>query len=99
MRAQFSLRAPVLIQIVKEPRDRASCEDTPGADLFDVRLTGYVLDSSGYGLAAFGVAGALGPSSRLQQRDEGVPRRPGGPPHLGCCRSNYLSQAHIQRVQ
>ncbi len=25
----------------------------------------------------------LGPSSRFQQRDEGVPRRPGGPPYLG----------------
>ena len=59
-------------------------------------LTGYVLDSSGYGLAAFRVAGALGLSSRFQQRDEGVPRRPGGPPHLGCCRSNYLSEAHTQ---
>ena len=45
--------------------------------------TGYVLDSSRYGLAAFLVAGALTPSSRFQQRDEGVPRRPGGPPHLG----------------
>ena len=39
---------------------------------------------------------AQGPSPRLRQRDEGVPRRPGGPPHLGCCGSNYLSQAHTQ---
>ena len=46
-------------------------------------LAGYVLDSGGYGLAAFRVADALAPSSRFQQRDEGVPRRPGGPPHLG----------------
>ena len=44
-------------------------------------LAGYVLDSGGYGLAAFRGAGAsdLGPASG--QRDEGVPRRPGGPPH------------------
>ncbi len=59
-------------------------------------VTGYVLDSSGYGLAAFRVAGALGLSFRFQQRDEGVPRRPGGPPHLSCCQSNYLSEAHTQ---
>ncbi len=39
------------------------------------------------------------PSSRFQQRDEGVPRRPGGPPHLGCCRSNYLSEAHTQQIE
>ena len=45
--------------------------------------TGYALDSLGYGLTAFRVAGALGLSSRFQQRDEGVPRRPGGPPYLG----------------
>ena len=32
VRAQFPLRAPLLIQIVKEPRDRASCEDTASAD-------------------------------------------------------------------
>ena len=62
----------------------------------EFNLTGYVLDSSGYGLAAFRVAGALGLSSRFQQRDVGVPRRPGGPPYLGCCRSNYLSQADTQ---
>ena len=42
---------------------------------FKFQVTGYVLDSSGYGLAAFRVAGALRPSSRFQQRDEGVPRR------------------------
>ena len=42
------------------------------------------------------LAGALGPLSRFQQRDEGVPRRPGGPPYLGCCCSNYLSQANTQ---
>ncbi len=59
----------------------------------------YVLDSSGYGLAAFRVAGALGLSSRFQQRDEGVPRRPGGPPYLGCCCSNHLSEAHSQLPQ
>ena len=53
----------------------------------------------GYGLAAFRVAGALGFSFRFQQRDEGVPRRPGGPPYLGFCRSNYLSQAHTQLPQ
>ncbi len=35
-------------------------------------LTGYLLDSSGYGLAAFRMAGALAPSSRFQQRDEGA---------------------------
>ncbi len=64
----------------------------------DFDLTGYVLDSSGYGLAAFRVAGALGPSSRFQQRDEGVPRRPGGPPHLGCCRGIHLGQAHTQEA-
>ena len=34
---------------------------------------GDVLDSGGYGLAVFRVAGALAPSSRFQQRDEGVP--------------------------
>ena len=28
-----------------------------------------------------------------------LPRRPGGPPHLGCCGSNYLSQAHTQQQQ
>ena len=61
-------------------------------------VTGYVLDSSGYGLAACRVAGALAPSSRFQQRDEGVPRRPGGPPHLSYCQSNYLSEAHTQHV-
>ena len=41
----------------------------------------------------------IGPSSRFRQRDEGVPRGPGGPPHLGCCHSNYLSQAHTQLNQ
>ncbi len=61
-------------------------------------LTGYVLDSSGCGIAAFRVAGALRHSSRFGQRDEGVPRRPGVPPYLGYCRSNYLSQAHTQHV-
>ena len=55
-----------------------------------------MLDSSGYGPAAFREAGALAPSSRFQLRDGGVPRRPGGPPHLGRCRCNYLSQAHTQ---
>ena len=59
-------------------------------------FTGYVLDSSGFGLATFRVAGALRFSSRFQQRDEGVPRRPGGPPYLGCCLSNYLSHARTQ---
>ena len=61
--------------------------------VYDARvsaITGYVLASSGYG-----VDGALAPSSRFQQRDEGVPRQPGGPPHLGCC-GNYLGAAHTQ---
>ena len=58
-------------------------QDAPGIrqrgnDTCEFLKTGYVLDSSGYGLAAFRVAGALAPSSRFQQRDEGVPRRPGG---------------------
>ena len=57
--------------------------DNPLPDI-RIREAGYVPDSGGYGLAAFrGLA--QGPSSRLRQRDEGVPRRPGGPPHLGCC--------------
>lgn len=38
MRAQVPLHAPLLIQIVKDPRARASCEDTASADLFDFRL-------------------------------------------------------------
>ena len=54
-------------------------------------LTGYVLDSSWYGWP-------IRLSSRFQQRDEGVPRRPGGPPYLGCCCSNYLSETHSQHV-
>ncbi len=36
------------------------------------------------------------PSSRFRQRDDGVPRSPGGPPHPSCCNSNYLSEAHTQ---
>ena len=37
----------------------------------------------GMSLTQVVVAGALALSSRFQQREEGVPRRPGGPPHLG----------------
>ena len=33
---------------------------------------------------------------RLGQRDEGVPRRPGGPPHLNSCQSGYISHVHTQ---
>ena len=45
---------------------------------------GYVPDSGGYGIAAFrGLA--LSPARitclRFRQRDEGVQRSPGGPPH------------------
>ena len=47
-----------------------------------IELAGYVLHSGGYGLAAFRVAGALTPSSRFPQRDEGVnaPSRGTAPP-------------------
>ena len=47
--------------------------------------TGFVLDSGGYGPAAFCGAGALDRAKtrvRFGQRNVGVPRRPGGPPHL-----------------
>ena len=57
-------------------------------DLIQIARAGYVFDSGGYGLAALLVAGALGLSFRFQQRDVGVPRRPGGPPYLGCWLSN-----------
>ena len=50
-----------------------------------IEEAGYVLDSSGYGLAAFRVAGALAPS-----RGTALP---------SCCHSNYLSEAHTQLVE
>ena len=59
-----------------------------------------MLHSSGYGLAAFRVAGALGHSFRFQQRDVASRAGQGArPTWVSCCLSNYLSQAHTQVVR
>ncbi len=62
--------------------DTAAVEST---GMYRIPLTGYVAGTVSQRLMWL----ALGPSFRFQQRDEGVPRRPGGPPYLRCCRSKY----------
>ena len=62
----------------------------------EITLTGYVLDSSAYGFAAFRVAGAFGAFVPVPAAGRGRPAPARGPALPNCCCSNYLSQALTQ---
>ncbi len=59
----------VTTSFVDVPQQDAPGIRQRGSDTCEFLETGYVLDSSGYDLAAFRVAGALAPSFRAVQRD------------------------------